>query len=136
MKYLSLAAFAQRVIDALIQFVDEGKLEGLEKYVPEAISSLQAVPGTVQVQGVKNRPVRFYEQVRTITEIAPDDQELKEIIAALNRLLEPGHTKRQRIADAKKAITFFHRVENQALLNCHRPDKPLPKGLHQLLAAR
>ena len=136
MKYLSLALFAQKIIDALIEYVDEGSTEKLDACAPEAITSLKAVLSS-QPTASRTRAIRYYEQVRTINEIEPDKNEWRHVIQMLERLLEAGRVPRaQKVRNAKEAIRFFHKIENQALLNCNRPDKPLPKGLHSLFASR
>ena len=135
MKYLSLALFAQRMVDALIDFVSEDKRDLMTKYSKEAVDSLRTMLGSGD-HSPRTRALRHYEQVRTITETAPDPATLQKVIATLERLNDPTVAKAQKVRDARKLIDFFHKVEKQALLNCNRPDKPLPRGLHELLRAR
>lgn len=126
MKYLSLALFAQRTSNALIEFIHTGKDETMRDMLTQALTSLDQVhKGTTS----SVRAFSSYEQVRTLYEAwKPREQ----VVTLLTALLNQKGTNRQQRQRARRALEFFHQLEKQALLNCERPQEEIPRGIRQL----
>ncbi len=134
MKYLSLALFAQRLIDALIDFVEAGESHTLDGYIREAIASLERLSSKEKTPEDTNRAFRYFEQYQTVNEITTPE-EVQSILSVLKALQTRKGSGKQIRGNAKKAIDFFYRLEKQALLNCNLPSKPLPDGIRELCKA-
>ena len=134
MKYLSLALFAQRLIDALIDFVEAEKSQTLDKYIHEAIASLESLSSKGKTPQDTSRAFRYFEQYRTVDEITTPE-EVQSILSILKALQGRKGSRKEIQGNAKKAIDFFYRLEKQALLNCNLPSKPLPDGIRELCKA-
>ena len=117
--YLTLALFSRRIIEALREFSRSGKRARLKAALPEAIESLQATTGAHHPTGYGIRVRRRYDQVRTITELFPDDARTK-MIKKL-RALENGDDSDAQKKAANDAALFFYAIENRALRNYRHP---------------
>ena len=133
MRYLSFGLFAQKLIDVLIEFVDEGREEGLQSALTEAIDNLKDASGGAGT-GATERSVhtfRNYEQVRTLDQVCPLEERRTEIIQMLEDLRDRRGSRRVQRRNANQAIKFFYALENRALRNFAQPE-PLPRGIREL----
>jgi hypothetical protein len=117
--YLTLALFSRRIIEALREFAKSGKRTRLKAALPAAIESLQATTSARHPTGYGIRVRRRYDQVRTITELFPDEARA-EMIKKLRALESDGTSEAQRQA-ANEAAHFFYAIENRALRNYRHP---------------
>jgi hypothetical protein len=129
-QYLSLALFAQGVVSALMDYVDEDKSESLVSTLQEALASLKgAEAGTTQLH---RRAVAFatYEQLRTLDEVwKPRDRaNAKRIIEQIIR--DPAGSKAKPAAD--RLIDLFSRLQDQALWNFEQPRPVSPGDMQRL----
>jgi hypothetical protein len=131
-RYLSLALFAQRIVDGLINFLTENNSEAMVSCAKEALLSLGAASGQESTGGKGVRAFTYYEQVRTLEETSKSSTDKRKIIKLLQELQNEVGTKRRQRNNARKAIEFFYRLEKQALLNYGRPGEPLPRGIREL----
>jgi len=137
-RYLSVAFFAQGVLDALAKFAQSGSAVGLDATLATAIRELGAATGT---QPAERRPgdvraFRNYEQVRTLDEVS-NQAGIQKIIHILEDLLErrnTGHIAEQR-RELNDAIDFFFHLESHALRNFDQPIESLPSGMRELCKA-
>jgi hypothetical protein len=134
-RYLSFGLFAQKVIDVLIEFADEGKDERLEGTLLEAMECLREPPRTTG-RGSANRPARLcrsYEQVRTLEETLEQTSaaaDRGEVIQMLQQLLQRCGSRRTQRRVANRVIDFFFDLENRALRNVDQPEPP-PRALRE-----
>jgi len=135
-EYLSVGLAAQRLIDVLIEFVEEGKNEELDPSLREALDWLkadEARAGAPEETG--SRVFLTYEQVRTLSEVLPTPQRRGEMVRVLQELLERRGSKKRQRRNADQAIEFFYELENRALWNFEQPSEPPPTGLRELCKA-
>jgi len=135
-RYLSFGLFAQKLIDVLMEFVEEGKEERLDAALEEATDFLRALSGEPPsaTEARRSRAFHSYEEVRTLDEVCPEPQQRKEIIGLLADLRHRKRPKSARRKNANKAIDFFFSLENRALRNFEQPE-PLPRGIRELCRA-
>lgn len=136
-RYLTVAFFAQRVLDALVASAEHGDDAGLKPALELAVQELQAAIGNPPADYQQGRPRAFsdYEQVRTLDEVR-NPAEVQEIIRALERLtkdLDGGVPAGRRQLD--EAIEFFCHLESRALRNFDQPTETMPRGIHELCKA-
>jgi len=136
-RYLTVAFFAQRVLDALVASAEHGDDAGLKPALELAVQELQAATGNppADYQQGSSRAFSSYEEVRTLDEVGKPD-EVRRIIRALERLtkdLDAGMPADRRQFD--QAIEFFCHLESRALRNFDQPTETLPRGIHELCKA-
>jgi hypothetical protein len=131
-QYLSLALFSQKVISALMGYVDENKFEGLEPSLGEALLSLSSVQGKHPVHPSQRKMAAFgsYEHLRTLEEVwsAKERAATMRMMRAILRAPRDPKTK----AIANKVIDLFSKLQNQALWNYEQPKPVSPKILQRL----
>jgi hypothetical protein len=129
-QYLSLALFAQKVISALIEYVDEGKSQRLKAPLDEALSSLIQMKRSPIAAHSRAAAFSSYEHIRTLEEVwtAKEREDAVKIIKAVLRSPSDLKTKR----DADKLIKLFSKLQNQALWNFEQP-KPVSQKVMQRL---
>jgi hypothetical protein len=138
-RYLSFGLFAQKVIDVLIEFADEGKDDRLDRTLSEAIECLSK-PSRTTGRGSAGKPARLfrsYEQVRTLEETLGQTSgatDRGEVIQMLQQLLQRRGSRRTQRRIANRVIDFFFDLENRALRNVDQPEPP-PHGLRELCQA-
>ena len=121
-RYLTLALFSRRIIEALRELVRTGDRGRLQTALPAAIESLQAATDSRHSGGYAVRVARSYDQVRTINELFPKKEERLGMIRTLEGLRsDAGRTTQKE--DALKAIRFFYAIENRALHNYRHPSR-------------
>jgi hypothetical protein len=136
-RYLTVAVFAQKVLDALVAFAEHGDDAGLKPALELAVQELKTAIGGGPDNYQQGSPRAFsnYEQVRTLDEVK-NRSEVQEIIQALERLtedLDAGVPADRRQLD--EAIDFFCHLESRALRNFDRPTEALPRGIRELCRA-
>jgi hypothetical protein len=127
-QYLSLALFAQEVVNVLMEFVDENKRQELKPALDEALNSLEGVASVSS----QRRAAAFtsYEQLRTLEEVWKPEQRDRamEMIQTILRAPEDPKTK----AVANNLIVLFSKLQEQALWNFEQP-RPVSPGAMQRL---
>jgi hypothetical protein len=137
-RYLTVAFFAQRVLDALVASAEHGDDAGLKPALEPAIQELKTAIGSRpdDYQGGSPRAFSDYEQVRTLDEVC-SGADVREVVRALEGLLErrgAANSPEQR-RGLEEAITFFSRLESHALRNFDQPIDSLPTGIRELCKA-
>jgi len=136
-RYLTVAFFAQRVLDALVASAEHGDDAGLKPALELAIQELKTAIGSGSDDYQEGSPRAFsdYEQVRTLDEVR-NRAEVQQMIQALEKLaedLDGGVPAGRRQLD--EAIEFFCHLESRALRNFDQPTEALPRGIHELCKA-
>lgn len=136
-RYLTVAVFSQKVLDALVASADHGNDTPLKAVLEQAVQELKAAIGNppADYQEGSARAFSSYEQVRTLDEIGNREQ-IEDIIRALERLderLKAGA--RPDREQLEQAIDFFSHLESRALRNFDQPTETMPRGIHELCKA-
>jgi len=129
-QYLSLALFSQKVVSALMEYVDENKNGKLRPSLAEALDSLlQTKRPSVNSQR-KVAAFTTYEHLRTLEEVwsARERAEAIRVIRAILRTPKDPKTKRV----ANRLIDLFSKLQNQALWNFEQPKPVSPKVMTRL----
>jgi hypothetical protein len=118
---LSLALFARQALEALLEFVEEGKRENLDSTLREAADSIDAATNRISASQALTYPRAFrsYAQALTLQEVLPKDRR-QELTTNLRALLDRTATGPREQQQAEEAITFFLALENRALRNFTR----------------
>lgn len=131
-QYLSLALFSQKVISALMNYVDEDKIGGLKPSLDEALISLSSVQTKHPSPLPQRRVAAFasYEHLRTLEEV----WSTRERVAAMRMiraiLRAPREPKTKLVAN--KLIDLFSKLQSQALWNYEQPKPVSPKVMQRL----
>jgi hypothetical protein len=130
-QYLSLALFSQKIISALMDYVDENKKANLKASLDEALVSLR----NARMKRPVSRPrsaaaLTSYEHLRTLEEVwSPKERaDAIRMIQAILRAPEQPKTKHV----ANKLIDLFSKLQNQALWNFEQPKPVSPKVMRRL----
>jgi hypothetical protein len=129
-QYLSLALFSQKVVSALMEYVDENKSERLKISLAEALHSLlQAKHPSIASQ---RRVAAFtsYEHLRTLEEVWSATDRAKAIRKMRAVLRAPKNPKTKAIAN--ELIDLFSELQNQALWNFEQPKPVSPRVMQRL----
>lgn len=130
-QYLSLALFAQNVISALMEYVDEGKAAKLKPSLRDALQSLEQANG--QSSAISHRRVvafKTYEHLRTLDEVWNPKQRAKAISLTKQILSAPrGPRSKDR---AEELISLFSKLQSQALWNFEQPTPVSPTIMQRL----
>jgi hypothetical protein len=123
-QYLSLALFAQKIVSALMEYVDENKIGKLKPSLTEALESLEQTrrPSVATQRAVA--AFKSYEHLRTIEEVWSPRQRAQATRMIQSILRTPRDPKGKEIAD--KLIDLFSKLQNQALWNFEQP-KPVSR---------
>jgi hypothetical protein len=131
-QYLSLALFSQKVISALMDYVDEDKTGSLKPSLGDALMALNSVQ-TKRLPSLSQRRIAAfasYEHLRTLEEV----WSTKERAAALRMmrviLRSPKAPKTKLVAN--KLIDLFSKLQNQALWNYEQPKPVSPRVMQRL----
>jgi len=128
-QYLSLALFSQKVVSALMEYVDESKSARLETSLQEALASLQHSKRPSPSQK-KVAAFASYEQLRTLEEIWSTKGRNRAIRMMKAVLRAPKDPKTKKTAN--DLIGLFSNLQNQALWNFEQP-KPVSRKVVQRL---
>lgn len=129
--YLSLALGSQRVIDVLLDFLEEKtERREVELAIGEIMPGLKAFlsPGT-NIPG--SRVFATYQQARTVGETW-SSSELKGVVETLERLLDETASRSEQRSNAEKLIDRFIDLSSQALSNFTEPDDAVPERVREL----
>jgi len=137
-QYVSLALFSRQIIDALLELVRTGSRVKLSKALPNAIESLQAATDSRSAalsSSAATRIATSYDQVRTIDELFPEDSR-REMIETLRSLYTEGADPAIQRDRAIKAMDFFYKIENRALLNSRQRSPRTSRVTHRRCRVR
>jgi hypothetical protein len=129
-QYLSLALFSQKMISALMEYVDENKSKRLKPSLEEALYSLvQAQHPSVSSQ---RRVAAFtsYEHLRTLEEVWSAKDRAKAIQMIRKVLSAPKNPKTKAVAN--ELILLFSKLQDQALWNFEQPKPVSPNVMMRL----
>lgn len=129
-QYLSLALFAQKLVQALMDYVDENKTARLKPSLAEALDSLLQAKRPSAFS--RRRVVAFgsYEHLRTIDEVWTAKKR-EQAIRLMRTVLRAPHKTKTKTA-ANELIGLFSELQNQALWNFEQP-KPVSQKVMQRL---
>jgi hypothetical protein len=132
-QYLSLALFAQKVVSALTEFVDENRSAKLKPSLTEALDSLRRVNARRPAVLPQGRFAAFtsYEHLRTVEEVW-SAKERGDAIRMIRILLRTVPKAPEAKADAEKLIDLFSKLQDQALWNFEQPRPVSPKVMQRL----
>ncbi len=134
MSYLSLALVSQRIVDALLKFVEEDQHHAeLEFAIGEVLSGLKAasVQDTHQVGAGSSRAFATYQHVRTVEEVWSAN-DLASVISSLERLMDTSIPLEAKKASAEKLVDSFFDLETRALWNFNKPGNRVPQRVREL----
>ena len=131
-QYLSLALFSQRVISALIDYVDENKTNNLKSSLDEALKSLSSVQTKSPDTAPLHRVAAFasYEHLRTLEEVWRPKERAAAIRMMRTVLRVPQERKTK--ATAEQLIGLFSKLQKQALWNYEQPQPVSPRVIQRL----
>jgi hypothetical protein len=129
-QYLSLALFAQEVVSALTDYVDNNESRKLQAALKNALNSLEGAESASVSSQRRAAAFVSYEQLRTLEEVwKPDDRaKAKQMIQVILR--RPANPKAKPAANS--LIDLFSRLQDQALWNFEQP-RPVSPGAMQRL---
>ncbi|MFL6439452.1 MAG: hypothetical protein ACJ71Q_17890 [Terriglobales bacterium] len=130
-QYLSLALFAQNVISALMEYVDEDKIGKLRPSLSDALASVKQAEEQTS-NSTPNRVIALnsYEQLRTIDEVWDHNQRTKAVALMTGILSSPQGAKTK--ARAEELISLFSKLQSQALWNYEQPTPVSPSIMQRL----
>jgi hypothetical protein len=129
-QYLSLALFAQEVVSALLQYVDEDKNDNLNTALEGALGSLEVAESVTVASHRRAAAFTSYEQLRTLDEVwKPSERDkAKRMIQVILRQPRSSRAK----PAANSLIELFSKLQDQALWNFEQP-RPVSPGAMQSL---
>ena len=132
-QYLSLALFAQKVVSALTEYVDENRSTKLKPSLTEALDSLRRLDAkrpSVLPHG-RLAALTSYEHLRTVEEVW-SAKERSDAIKMIGVLLRSAPRDREAKPTAEKLIDLFSKLQDQALWNFEQPRPVSPKVMQRL----
>jgi hypothetical protein len=129
-QYLSLALFSQRVVSALMEYVDEDKSRNLKPSLEDALISLRHAKRPPTSHRVKVPAFYSYEHLRTLEEVWSSKDRAKAVQMMRVVLRSPRNPRTKTVAN--KLIGLFSQLQNQALWNFEQP-KPVSERVMQRL---
>jgi hypothetical protein len=129
-QYLSLALFSQKVVSALMEYVDKDKSTKLKPSLREALVLLQQASGSSAPSRRKVATFTSYEHLRTLEEVWKP-RERAEAIKMIQAILRATKSQKAKLV-AEKLIALFSELQNQALWNFEQP-KPVSQKVMQRL---
>jgi hypothetical protein len=129
-QYLSLALFSQKVISALMEYVDEDKRARLKPSLKEALVSLQHSKRLSSPSQRKVAAFTSYEHLRTLEEVWSSKRRDK-AMRMMRVVLQAPKSPKTKTA-ANELISLFSDLQNQALWNFEQP-KPVSRKVMQRL---
>jgi len=129
-QYLSLALFSQKVVSALMEYVDENKSARLKPSLDEALESLLQSKRSFVPSRPKVAAFTSYEHLRTLDEVWTSTDRGKAIRMIRVVLRAPKNPKTKVVAN--ELIRLFSELQNQALWNFEQP-KPVSQRVMQRL---
>jgi hypothetical protein len=129
-QYLSLALFSQKVVSALMEYVDENKSERLKISLSEALDSLLQAKHPSLASQRRVAAFTSYEHLRTLEEVWSAADRAKAIRKMRAVLRAPKNPKTKAIAN--ELIVLFSELQNQALWNFEQPKPVSPRVMQRL----
>jgi hypothetical protein len=131
-QYLSLALFSQKVVSALMEYVDENKKEKLKPSLDEALVSLRSIQTKRPSAPSERRVVAFasYEHLRTLDEVWSPKDRANAIRMVQAILRAPKNPKTKPVAN--DLIDLFSKLQDQALWNFEQPRPVSPRVMTRL----
>jgi hypothetical protein len=129
-QYLSLALFSQKVVSALMEYVDENKSVRLKSSISEALESLVRAKNPSIPSQRKVAAFTSYEQLRTLEEVWSPRDRGKAVRMMRVVLRAPKNPKTKTVAN--DLIQLFSQLQNQALWNFEQPKPVSPRVMQRL----
>jgi len=131
-QYLSLALFSQKVVSALMEYVDEDKNDKLRPSLNEALASLRSTQTKRALPRSQRGALAFtsYEHLRTLDEVWSSKDRANAIRMMQAILRAPRSRKTKPVAN--NLIDLFSKLQDQALWNFEQP-KPVSQKVMQRL---
>ena len=130
-QYLSLALFAQKVVSALIDYVDENRTGALKPSLSEALESLRSVRNSSTSGHRRLAAFRTYEHLRTLDEVW-SSKDRTQAIHMIRSVLQASPKSPKPKAAAERLISLFSKLQEQALANYEQPKPVSPKIMQRL----
>jgi hypothetical protein len=132
-QYLSLALFAQKIVSALTEYVDENRSSKLKLSLNGALDSLRSVNSNRPSLRPQGRVAAFtsYEHLRTLEEVW-SSQERGDAIKMIRLVLRGAPRDHKIKLIAEKLIDLFSKLQDQALWNFEQPKPVSPKVMQRL----
>jgi len=127
-QYLSLALFSQKVVSALMEYVDEDKTGKLKPSLAEALDAL--VQARRPVPSRRVAAFASYEQLRTLDEVW-SRRDRANAIRMMRKILSSPENRRTK-GIANELIDLFLKLQNQALWNFEQPKPVSPRVMQRL----
>ncbi len=127
-EYLSLALFAQKTVQALMDYVDENKTARLKVSLSEALDSILSAKRPSA--SFHRKAFTSYEHLRTLEEVWTAKQRGQAIRMMRTVLRAPGNPKTKAVAN--ELIGLFSELQNQALWNFEQPKPVSPRVMQRL----
>lgn len=133
-RYLSLALFSRKVVDALSEYLDKGAQERLASELPTYRDYLKAFEeGLRPGRPPAVRAMTHYEQVRTLDEVRNKyNYDLSRLASDLEVLSTQGVPRKEKRKRAEEARKFFALLETQALRKMDQSRQPPPRDIREL----
>ncbi len=128
-QYLSLALFSQKIVSALMEYVDEGKNEKLKPSLNEALVWLHSTQTKRPLSHARRRALA-YEHLRTLDEVWSSKDRANAIRMTQAILRAPRNSKTKPVAN--NLIDLFSKLQDLALWNFEQP-KPVSQKVMQRL---
>lgn len=128
-QYLSLALLSQKIVSALMEYVDEDKDEKLKASLNDALAWLHSTQTKSPSSSSKRRALA-YEHLRTLDEVWSSKDRANAIRMTQAILRAPKNPKTKAVAD--NLIDLFSKLQDQALWNFEQP-KPVSQKVMQRL---
>ena len=129
-EYLSLALFAQRTVQALMDYVDRGKTTKLRVSLQEALDSLLRAKDPSASSRPRVAAFASYEHLRTLEEVW-DAGQRTQAIKKMRIILKAPQNPRAKVV-ANDLIGLFSNLQNQALWNFEQPQPVSQKVVQRL----
>lgn len=129
-QYLSLALFSQKVVSALMEYVDENKGGKLKPSLDEALNSLTQTRRSSESFERRAAAFTSYGHLRTLEEVWSSKDRARAIRMIRRVLSAPKDPKTKVVAN--KLIELFSELQNQALWNFEQPKPVSPKVMTRL----
>jgi hypothetical protein len=133
-QYLSLALFSQKIVSALMEYVDENKSAKLKPSLEEALTSLRSIQAKAPEEVLTRRRVAAftsYEHLRTLEEVW-SASERSDAIKMIRTILRSAPKDPKTKLVANRLIKLFSKLQNQALWNFEQPKPVSPRVMQRL----
>jgi hypothetical protein len=132
-RYLLTAVATQKILDVLVEFIETGETQNLDSSLDAAVALLQV--GSSKGSTLSSHEAvplrRSFEFLRTVEDVVTKDQ--RDAMIRELEVLKARRASRQQMNDvADRALRFFARIEDRALLNASQNFEPPPRGLREL----